>query len=154
MGEAYFYHLTRRPVEETLPLLLERALAQGWRVAVRGADPERLRWLDEKLWLGRADSFLPHGLAGQGRADAFQPVLLTPGPAANDPHCLVSLDGAEVEAAECAPLRRVMVLFDGTDGEALAVARRQWTALTEAGVGARYWSEESGKWEEKATRNV
>ena len=40
MGAAYFYHLTRRPLEAALPQLLERALAQGWRVAVRGTDPE------------------------------------------------------------------------------------------------------------------
>ena len=44
--------------------------------------------------------------------------------------------------------------FDGTDGEALSRARSQWRALTEAGCAARYWSEETGKWVEKATKNV
>ena len=41
MGAAYFYHLTRRPLEETLPVLLDKARGAGWRVAVRGRDPER-----------------------------------------------------------------------------------------------------------------
>jgi DNA polymerase-3 subunit chi len=48
----------------------------------------------------------------------------------------------------------VCILFDGLDGEALSHARGQWKALTDAGCAARYWSEESGKWEEKATKNT
>ncbi|MEC9104255.1 MAG: DNA polymerase III subunit chi, partial [Pseudomonadota bacterium] len=64
MGEAYFYHLTQGPLEQTLPILLSRSLDAGWRVAVRGFDPGRLDWLDQKLWLGAEESFLPHGPAG------------------------------------------------------------------------------------------
>ncbi|GIT90431.1 DNA polymerase III subunit chi [Jannaschia pagri] len=153
MGDVYFYHLTRRSVVDTLGALLPRCLSQGWRVAVRCGDPARIAWLDEKLWLGPPDSFLPHGVAG-GDYDARQPILLTPDQAANDPHCVMSVDGAEITAAEVAPLARACILFDGLDGEALARARSQWTTLTGAGVGARYWSEESGKWEEKATKNI
>ena len=48
MGEAYFYHLTRAPLDGTLPMLLGKALGAGWRVAVRGTDPGRLAWLDER----------------------------------------------------------------------------------------------------------
>ena len=39
MGAAYFYHLTRRPLEATLPMLLGKAQQAGWRVAVRGTTP-------------------------------------------------------------------------------------------------------------------
>ncbi len=154
MGEVYFYHLTRRPVEETLPVLLERALAQGWRVAVRGRDIEKLEHLDEKLWLGPKDGFLPHGLAG-GAHDARQPVLLTTAlDAPNAPDCVMALGGAEVAPGEISALKRTCILFDGLDGDALGHARGQWKVLTDAGCAARYWSEESGKWEEKATKNV
>lgn len=154
MGEAYFYHLTRRGVDEVLPPLLERSLAQGWRVAVRGTDPARLDALDERLWLAPKDGFLPHGRAG-GPHDARQPVLLTTeAAAANAPDCVVGLDGAAVGAEEVARLARTMILFDGLDGAALARARAQWIEITAAGAPARYWSEESGKWEEKATKNV
>ena len=149
MGAAYFYHLTRRPLEATLPMLLEKSLAAGWRVAVRGADADRLAWLDEKLWLGPEDRFVPHGLAG-GPHDARQPILLTTGPAANDPACLMCIDGAEVTAEEVGALERVCVIFDGNDEAALATARGQWKALTVAGCAAQYWSEDSGRWEMKA----
>ncbi|WP_299207147.1 DNA polymerase III subunit chi [uncultured Tateyamaria sp.] len=149
MGAAYFYHLTRRPLEDTLIMLLGKSLQAGWRVAVRGPDVARLGWLDEKLWLGADEGFLPHGMAG-GPHDADQPVLLTTGPAANGATCVVSIDGAEVTADEVAQLDRVCVLFDGNDPAALDAARGQWKALKDAGASAQYWSEESGRWEKKA----
>lgn len=151
MGAAYFYHLTRRPLEATLPLLLDKARAAGWRIAVRGTDAGRLEWLDEKLWQGGDESFLPHGLAG-GPHDADQPILLTTGAAANDPACLMAVDGAGVAPEEVQGLQRVCILFDGHDPDALARARGQWKALTDAGCSAQYWSEESGRWEKKAEK--
>jgi len=149
MGAAYFYHLTRRPMEETLTMLLAKALGAGWRVAVRGPDPGRLAWLDDRLWQGGRDSFLPHGLAG-GPQDADQPVLLTTGPASNGAACVMCVDGAQISAEEVATLERVCVLFDGNDPQALDSARAQWKALKDAGASAQYWSEESGKWQMKA----
>ena len=56
MGKAMFYHLTRRPLEQALPQLLEASLSRGWKVAVRGPERGRLEWLDEKLWGGRPES--------------------------------------------------------------------------------------------------
>lgn len=151
-GTVMFYHLTRRPLEATLPMLLEKSLAAGWTVVVRGTSAERLAWLDEKLWLGREDGFLPHGLAG-GPHDADQPVLLTTAPEfANAARCLMCIDGAEVAPDEARMLERVCILFDGHDADALTHARAQWSALTAAGIAAQYWSEESGRWEKKAER--
>ena len=148
MGAAYFYHLTRSPLEATLPMLLGKAREAGWRVAVRGTDEGRLDWLDERLWLG--EGFLPHGRAG-GQFDADQPVLLTSGRTApNDPACLMAIDWAEVAPEEVAALQRVCILFDGNDDAALDVARGQWKALTAAGCAAQYWSQESGAWAKKA----
>ena len=149
MGAAYFYHLTRRPLEVALTELLEAARKRDMRVAVRGPELARLAWLDEKLWASPEDGFLPHGMAG-GAHDADQPVLLTTGAASNGATCLMSVDGAEVTVDEVGTLDRVCVLFDGNDPAALDVARGQWKALTGAGAAAQYWSEESGKWEKKA----
>lgn len=150
MGAAYFYHLTRSPVEETLPMLLDKARGAGWRIVVKGADLERLKFMDEKLWLGPEDGFVPHGLAG-GAHDADQPILLTQSDDwPNDPQCVMALDGAEVEADAVKRLDRVCILFDGADGSAVQRARGQWKSLTAAGCAAQYWSQESGRWEKKA----
>ena len=150
MGNVLFYHLTQSPLEVALPMLLGKSLQVGWRVVVRGVDAGRLDWLDQKLWAGPEEGFLPHGLAG-GRHDALQPILLTTQAAApNAPDCLMAVDGAEVDPAECAALARVCVLFDGNDAAAVDRARGQWKALTGAGCAAQYWSEEGGRWQKKA----
>lgn len=151
MGAVFFYHLTRAPLEQTLPMLLGKALQAGWKVAVRGTQAERMGWLDQKLWQGPDDAFLPHGLSG-GPHDALQPVLLcsdmaTPG---NDATCLMTVDGAECTVEEVARMERVCILFDGMDEAAVTQARQQWKALTDAGCAAQYWSEASGRWEKKA----
>lgn len=145
-----FYHLTRQPLESTLPMLLGKSLERGWRVAVRGTKAERMRWLDERLWLMGEESFLPHGLAGGG-FDGDQPVLLTTqSDMPNAPDCLMLVDGADFAPQDAQGLERVCILFDGNDPDAVTLARRQWKATTEAQLKAQYWSEESGRWQMKA----
>ncbi|MFT7524252.1 MAG: DNA polymerase-3 subunit chi, partial [Candidatus Paceibacteria bacterium] len=61
MAEVLFYHLTRTPLEVTLPDLLTKSRARGWNVVVRAGSAERLDWLDQRLWLGADTSFLAHG---------------------------------------------------------------------------------------------
>ena len=152
MGAAFFYHLTRTPLESTLAMLLGKSLAVGWRVAVRGCETERMVWLDRQLWQGGKDDFLPHGLAG-GPHDAAQPVLLTTAKEmTNAASCLMAVDGADVAPEEVQRLERVCILFDGNAMASLDVARVQWKALTEAGCSAQYWSEASGRWEKKAEK--
>lgn len=148
MAEVFFYHMTRAPLEVTLPMLLGKARGAGWKIAVQGGAPDRLDWLDDKLWQG--DGFLPHGVAG-GEFDADQPVLLcAQGPYANTPDCVISVDGADLDIDEMARATRAMILFDGNDADAVAKARGQWKSVTGANLAAKYWSQESGRWEMKA----
>lgn len=150
MGAVFFYHLTRRPLEAVLPVLLARSRAQGWKVIVRGRDAERLDWLDQRLWHGPEDQFLAHGRAG-GAHDSLQPVLLTTGTEnPNGATCLMAVDGADISPEEAGAMARSSILFDGNDPAAVDVARGQWKALTQAGCAAQYWSEASGRWEMKA----
>jgi DNA polymerase-3 subunit chi len=117
---------------------------------VRGPDPEQLQWLDQKLWLGPEEGFLPHGLAG-GPHETDQPVLLGTGmDMPNGASCLMAIGGAKVTPAEVTALDRACILFDGHDPSAVQHARGQWKALTGAGAPAEYWSEEAGRWEKKA----
>ncbi|MCF6443440.1 DNA polymerase III subunit chi [Nereida sp. MMG025] len=147
MGAVYFYHLTRRPLEATLPMLLEKAVGAGWRCVVRGTDRTALSRLDEALWTFGKDSFLPHALDG-GPHDAEQPILLTD--QSQMAQCVMSVHGAAVSADDINASERTCILFDGNDPDALQHARGQWKSLTGAGVSAQYWSEESGRWEKKA----
>lgn len=146
MGVLRFYHVTRGPVEDTLPKLLDRAIDAGLRVQVRSGDAVRAEALDQRLWLVPEDGFLPHGLAG-GPHDALQPVLIDPAARIADGiDCLMVLDGAAVAADDVRALGRTFIIFDGHDEAAVGRARAQWTELTGAGLGAEYWSEASGRW--------
>ena len=150
MGAVFFYHLTDSPLEATLPMLIGKARGAGWRVLVRSPDAALTKRLDDVLWLGPEEGFLPHGVAG-GPHDADQPVLL--GDATSEGFgCLMSVGGAEVGAAEVGTLERTCILFDGHDGDALHHARGQWKALTDAGCAAQYWAQEGGRWVMKAEK--
>ena len=137
MGAVFFYELQGAPLETTLPMLLDKARGQGWRVLVRGTDPALLTQLDAALWQGPVDHFLPHGLAG-GPHDADQPVLLGDFPA-TDFACVMAVGGAAVTADEAVQLARACILFDSAEN-AKAQARLQWKTLTDAGIAAQYWA--------------
>jgi DNA polymerase III subunit chi len=149
VAEVLFYHLERQPLEAALPGLLERSLARGWRVVVKVGSEERLEALNAHLWSFDDASFLPHGAAADGRAEA-QPIFLTTGddnPNAAQVRFLV--DGAEAE--EISGYERTVFLFDAGDGEAIERSRVAWKAAREAGHDATYWrQDEDGRWTKKA----
>ena len=151
MGAVFFYELQGAPLETTLPMLLDKARGQGWRVLVRGTDPALLTQLDAALWQGPVDHFLPHGLAG-GPHDADQPVLLGDLPA-TDFACVMAVGGAAVTAEEAVQLARACILFDSAE-DAKAQARLQWKTLADAGIAAQYWAQEDGRWVKKAERDA
>ena len=153
MGTAMFYHLTRSTADDTVISLLGRAVGMGWRIMIRGRDAVHLDQLDAQLWIKPENSFLPHGRAG-GADDAAQPVLLGDGAIANDATAMMLLDSADVTLDEVRALTRVWLIFDGMDPAALAAARAQWKTLTDAGIAAQYWSEETGKWQMKAEKQA
>lgn len=146
-----FYHLTRSPLAQTLGAILPRAMAQGWRVMLRGTDTGRIAALDQALWQG--EGFLPHGIIG-GAQDADQPVLLGQGDLESDIRALALVDGAQCSLDEARALERVWILFDGHDPSAVDLARGQWRAVTAAKIAAQYWAEDSGKWEKKLDKSA
>lgn len=131
-------------------MLLGKARQVDWRVLVRGLDGDVLKRLDEVLWQGPEDGFMPHGLEG-GPHDADQPILLGSG-ASEGFSCLITVDGAEVSAEEVRRLERTCILFDGHNDAALDHARGQWRSLTDAGCEAQYWAQEGGRWTKKAEK--
>ncbi|NOR63213.1 MAG: DNA polymerase III subunit chi [Rhodobacteraceae bacterium] len=148
MPEVRFYHLTQSPLEHTLPGLLAKSLERGWRVIVQGGDEARLAFLDTHLWTYDDNSFLPHGLEGEGAA---QPILLTASEEnSNDAGVLMLIDGARAMPERMVAFDLVTVFFDGADQGAVATARQDWKAVTDAGLPAVYWAQENGSWVQKA----
>ena len=146
MTEILFYHLQGRPLERVLPALLEKSLERGWRAVVQSSSDERVEALDAHLWTYRDDGFLPHGTDKEGAA-AEQPIVLTVGDD-NQNGAVVRflVDGAPVPG-DAASYQRIVLLFDGNDPEAVAVARERWAAAKADGFDVTYWrADETGRW--------
>jgi DNA polymerase III subunit chi len=146
--EVYFYHLERGTLEEVLPTLLERSLERGWRATVQAASEERVEALDTLLWTYREESFLAHGTARDGFAEAH-PIYLTAGddnPNGSQVRFLV--DGAELDDA--APYARVVYVFGGRDEAAVSQARAAWRSAKAQGFSVSYWQQDAqGSWRQK-----
>jgi DNA polymerase III subunit chi len=146
--EVYFYHLERRSLEEVLPTLLERSLERGWRAVVQAASEERVEALDTLLWTYREDSFLAHGTARDGAADAHPIYLTVACDNPNGAQIRFLVDGAELEDA--APYTRVVFVFHGRDEAAVARARAEWQAAMAKGYSVSYWQQDAeGRWQQK-----
>jgi len=145
MAEVLFYHLERQPLENALPGLLQRSLDRGWRVVVQVGSDERLETLNGHLWSFDETSFLPHGSAADGHAEA-QPVWLTTGAEnPNGANVRFLVDGAE--SSDFSGYDRVVFMFDGTDKEAVEKAREVWKRARGEGHDATYWrQDERGRW--------
>jgi DNA polymerase-3 subunit chi len=145
--EIGFYHLLTLPLDRALPRLLERARAQGYRIVVRAASPDRVEHLNTVLWTYDDSSFLPHGSARDGNA-ASQPIWLTDGD--DNPNAatmLVLVDGAD--PGDLMSYARVADLFDGSDADAVEAARGRWRRAKDAGHMLTYWQQTGGGWEKK-----
>ncbi|HKH34586.1 MAG TPA: DNA polymerase III subunit chi [Beijerinckiaceae bacterium] len=150
MTEILFYHLQDKPLEAVLPTLLEKSLGRGWRAVVQATTAERLAALDDHLWTFSDESFLPHGTDREPDA-AEQPVVLTLADVnPNEAAIRFLVEGAAVPA-EIGGYKRIVLLFDGNDDDALAAARAAWKSVKAGGHETTYWQQDSrGRWEKKA----
>jgi len=157
MTEVLFYHLQNMALENVLPPLLEKSLERGWRVVVQSTSQERVDALDAHLWTYRDDSFLPHAAwragdvsrAGAGDAQDQPIVLAVEDGNPNRANVRFLIDNAALPADSDAYDRMVLV-FNGDDGEALAAARVAWTDCKGRGFEVTYWqTDERGRWQRR-----
>jgi DNA polymerase III subunit chi len=149
VAEVLFYHLQHKPLAAVLPNLVAKSIDRGWRAVVQAVTEERLAALDDLLWTYSEESFLPHGTDREPQPES-QPVLLTistTNPNAAEVRFLV--EGADLPE-QIAGYERVVVLFDGDDGEAVTRAREQWREAMKRGASVTYWQQdERGRWQKK-----
>ncbi|MBX9930226.1 MAG: DNA polymerase III subunit chi [Methylobacterium sp.] len=150
MTEILFYHLQRQPLEKVLPSLVERSLERSWRVAIQAASEERLQALDDGLWTYSDDSFLPHGTDREADPAGLPVVLTLAETNPNAASIRFLVEGSPLPA-DAESYARICVLFEGTDQEALLLARSQWKLAKEAGHTLAYWQQDDdGRWQKKA----
>jgi DNA polymerase-3 subunit chi len=144
MAEIRFYHLTRKALEQVLPELLEKTVERGMKAVVMAGSTERVEALTQHLWTYNANNFLPHGSARDGYPE-LQPIWLTESderPNAAD--ILFLTDGAESQ--RLMEYSRVCEIFDGTDDQALAAARKHWATYKASGHELSYWQQGDRGW--------
>lgn len=149
MTKVSFYHLLSAPLEQALPVLLEKSLAAGHRVVLMAGSRERVAYLDAHLWTYDPASFVPHGSARDGM-EAQQPIFLTDTDEnPNGADLLVLTDG--VTSRHLGGFARCLNLFDGQDEQAVTQARAYWKEWGAAGHELIYYQQtERGGWQEKA----
>lgn len=149
MTEVRFYHLTRTTLERALPQMLEKTLERDQRAVVLAGSRERVEALTAALWTYDDRGFLPHGSAADGHA-AEQPIWLSEqDERPNDADVLFLADSATSDRLD--DYRLCVLLFDGTDADAVAAARQRWRALKDAGHAVTYWQQdERGRWSQTA----
>ena len=149
MTEVLFYHLQDMTGENVLPPLLEKSLERGWRVVVQSTSEERADALDAHLWTYRDDSFLPHATWRVNDA-ADQPIVLAiEGDNPNGANVRFLIDNAALPE-DAQGYERMVLLFNGDDPDALAIARTVWTDCKARGFDVTYWqADERGRWQKR-----
>ncbi len=140
-----FYHLLSTSRERAVPKLMEKALAQGSKVAMICGNDAALKAMSEALWTSNPNGFLPHGTPKEPHASE-QPILLSVGDAAdNTPDILCVLDGSTPESLPS--FAKVLDVFDGNDEAAVTAARARWSAYKDQGYSLQYVKQQpNGGW--------
>ncbi|HEY0291446.1 MAG TPA: DNA polymerase III subunit chi, partial [Hansschlegelia sp.] len=145
--EVLFYQLTSQPLDRALPALLEKCLERKWKVVVQAVAPERVSALDDTLWTYSDESFLPHAADADGKDETIW--LTTTDLNPNAAEVRIMVDGAT--PPDLGAYVRALVMFDGSDPDALDATRAQWKTLKAAGHAVTYWRQaDDGRWKREA----
>jgi len=131
----------------------QKTRQRGWRANVRCGSAERMEALDNHLWTYSEQTFLAHGTAAEGNTKRQPIYLTTEDENPNGADVLFLVGGAlpsAWDAGSLAGFKRIVLLFDGAEAEALSAARAAWKGAKDAGHDVTYWKESSnGKWEKQ-----
>lgn len=149
MVEILFYHLQPQPIEQVLPVLLQKTLAKGWKAIIETPLLERVKALDDHLWMFSEEGFLPHATSADADA-VYDPILIlsdSSNPiAAQVRFCI---DQAPIPD-DISGYERIIIMFDGNDSDALNHARAQWKHAKSLNADATYWQQDDeGRWVKK-----
>ena len=151
MPELSFYHLLHTPLEQALPILLQKILSAGKRVHILTASEVQTQTLDEALWAS-TQSFIPHGTISDNHSEK-QPIIISESiDKANNADVLLITSGVQLN--DFHDFLRILDMFDGGDETALQAARSRWKSYKERGVPLQYiQQQQGGGWKEMASEN-
>lgn len=149
MSEVAFYHLTKSPLGQALPKLLEKTLSAGERALVLTSSEDQTESLTDALW-GPADHWLPHGSAKDGNG-TDQPIYIAHDHSENPNEAGFLFLTYNYKLDDLSAYKRCFILFDGHNPSAVQQARSQWKTLKDAEHNLTYWQQtDAGGWTKKA----
>ncbi|MEM9211886.1 MAG: DNA polymerase III subunit chi [Pseudomonadota bacterium] len=147
--EVHFYQLWSSPLPRVIYDLSTRCLDHGWRVNI--VAPKQVAAIDTALWTFDDMVFFPHGTESDDRASEQTVVLSDEPTQVNQAQALILAGMADISSKTVAGFERVCVIFSGQNPDELGNARTGWKQITGDGHIAKYWSQESGAWDLKAS---
>ncbi len=145
-----FYHLLSTSRERAVPKLMEKALGAGNRIIILSSSESQLKTMSDALWSTDPASFLPHG-SQRDKHEKEQPIYLTlvdENPNGADILCI--LDGSS--PASLTSYAKVLDVFDGSNEDEVAAARKRWAAYKAQGIALQYVKQQpSGGWKVEMT---
>lgn len=136
-----FYQLTRDPAENLLPAIAQKVMEAGKRLLVISASAQQRGALSKAMWTATPESFLAHGVAGEGD-EAKQPILLSDLAEAKNGATYAAI--ADGQWRDVAGMERVFYLFPP---ENIDDARAAWRKLGDGeGITRHYWRQDGGRW--------
>jgi DNA polymerase-3 subunit chi len=149
MTEVRFYHLTKQPLEQALPDLLERVLGLGKKAVIKVDGEDAVQTMSKHLWVCRRGGFFPHGIEGENHPE-HDPLWLTnkdDNPIGAD--VLVLTQGTVAE--DITKFDIVCEMLNGHNDNEVSTARDRWKEYKEQGIDLTYWQQsEKGSWDKKA----
>lgn len=145
-----FYQLSKTPIEEALPSLLEKILSTSGKAVVLCRDEKLIKTLDDVLWQVGGTRFIPHGTDNDDFKEQ-QPVFLTSvNDNPNGAKFLVNVGVMEDEFYQ--NFDKTLMLFSQADAKETEAARILWKNLKSSGSAElKYFKQnDKGNWEEAA----
>jgi DNA polymerase-3 subunit chi len=142
---------TPSKVDSALPSLLNNLLDKGHRVVLRCPSLERRDRLNNMLWDFIPESFLPHGVAEDGRSEK-QPVFLTCDDTnPNNADICIAIGGVlgtEPNLKDVSSFTMVLDIFNSSQAQTKN-ARLRWKHLKEQEADLAFFAQIEGKWQKK-----
>jgi DNA polymerase-3 subunit chi len=149
MTEIRFYHMEVSPLEKSLPAIAQKAYQSGKKVAIKARDETACRDFDDLLWAYHPNSFLPHGVESEPKADKQHVLIRQSDDNVNQADILILTGG--VAADNLSNYALVCEMLDGRVSDMVAQGRDRWKSYKEAGYDLTYWQQdEGGQWHKKA----
>lgn len=145
-AEIWFYHCTRASPEAVLQKLLNKVLDSQKTAFVQTGVDEKNTMIEQSLWSGSMNDFIPHGLAHDEGCENFRILLGVEYDKRFQTDFLFCLH--QCETVHFSSFERVIILFDDKIEDYKNWVRSAWVLLKSENYSISYWQQkENGSWE-------